>query len=41
MAEEKNVNIPEETSAPEQDINELKKIRLEKLAAFPHNEEHR
>ena len=33
MAEEKIVNTPEET-APEQDINELKKIRLEKLAAL-------
>ncbi len=33
MAEEKIVNAPEET-APEQDINELKQIRLEKLAAL-------
>ena len=33
MAEEKIVNAPEE-AAPEQDINELKKIRLEKLAAL-------
>ncbi len=33
MAEEKIINAPEET-APEQDINELKKIRLEKLAAL-------
>ncbi len=33
MAEEKIVNTPEE-AAPEQDINELKKIRLEKLAAL-------
>ena len=33
MAEEKIVNTPEET-APEQDINELKKIRLEKLATL-------
>lgn len=33
MSEEKNVNLPVE-EAPEQDINELKKIRLEKLAAL-------
>ncbi len=34
MSEEKNVNIPEEAAPPEQDINELKKIRLEKLAVL-------
>ena len=33
MAEEKIVTTPEE-AAPEQDINELKRIRLEKLAAL-------
>ena len=33
MSEEKNVNLPVE-EAPEQDINELKKIRLEKLGAL-------
>ena len=33
MAEEKIINAPVE-EAPEQDINELKKIRLEKLAAL-------
>ena len=34
MAEEKIVTAPEAETAPEQDINELKKIRLEKLAAL-------
>ena len=34
MSEEKIVATPEVEAAPEQDINELKKIRLEKLAAL-------
>ena len=34
MAEEKILTAPEEDAAPEQDINELKKIRLDKLAAL-------
>ena len=36
MSEEKNVNLPVEET-PEQDINELKKIRLEKLAVLQEN----